>query len=102
MKSSSSKIQLASFALVLALSAVVFGQESNPVSVSVSTHTRTVADGQRLKIEGIVIRSDANSFTLQASDGTETEIVLTQKTSIRGFAGLAWIRPLVQTTSYVV
>ena len=85
----SRKIHAAAVAVVLAFTNAAFGQESNPVSVSVSTHTRTIADGQKLKIEGIVLRSGVDTFTLRASDGTETEVVLTQKTSIKSVRRVA-------------
>jgi len=87
MRSGNIQIQSIAFALVLCLSGAVLGQNSNassqPQSASNTAQTRTLSDGQQLKIEGIVIKRNADTFTLHEADGTETEVVLTDKTSIK-------------------
>jgi len=87
MRSSKTPIQFIAFALVLALSGAVFGQDSKtssqPQGSSDTTGASTVGDGQKLKIDGIVIKRDADTFTVRGSDGAETEIVLTDKTSVK-------------------
>ncbi|MBV9959945.1 MAG: hypothetical protein JO360_16075, partial [Acidobacteria bacterium] len=87
MRSSNRPIQLIVFAFALALSGHVFGQDSTALGQAQATsnrsQSRAVADRQQLKIEGIVTGLIANTFTLRGSDGTETIVVLTDKTSIK-------------------
>lgn len=87
MRRSRTKIQLIALALALALSGAVFGQvsstSSQPQGASDVSTTRIVGKGRDLKIEGIVIKRNADAFTMRESDGTETIVVLTDKTSIR-------------------
>jgi outer membrane protein OmpA-like peptidoglycan-associated protein len=87
MRRSKTPIQLSVLALVLALSSAVFGQDGNASSpspgASSDTKVRTVGDGQKLKIEGIVVKRAADTFTLRAADGTETLVVLSDKTSVK-------------------
>jgi hypothetical protein len=44
---------------------------------------RSVTDGQELKISGIVIKRDSDSFTLREPDGTETVVALTDTTIVK-------------------
>jgi outer membrane protein OmpA-like peptidoglycan-associated protein len=87
MRTKNTEIQLIAFALVLALSGAVFGQDSNassqPQSASDSTQIRIVSDGQQLKTEGIVVVRNTDTFSLRQSDGTETFVLLTDKTNIK-------------------
>jgi OOP family OmpA-OmpF porin len=86
MRSSKTTIQLMAFAFVLVLSGAVFGQDSNTSSHPRSAGTTTQAstgDGKQLKIEGIVINRNVDTFTLRGSDGTETAVVLTDKTRFK-------------------
>jgi outer membrane protein OmpA-like peptidoglycan-associated protein len=87
MRSINTKIQLIALALVLALSAVAFGQDSSastqPQSSSSASEVRKIANEQKVKIEGIVTNRNADTFTLRGLDGKETEVVLTDKTSIK-------------------
>lgn len=87
MRSSNSKIQLIVLSLALALSGAVFGQDSTALSHSQgagnAAQTRAVGDGQQLIVEGIVTKRNADTFTLRGSDGTETVVVLTDKTNVK-------------------
>lgn len=83
MRNRSKEIYSTGFVLILAFTAAVFGQDSNPVSINISTQTRTVANGQKLKVDGTVVGSNARTFTLRGSDGTEMVVVLNQKTNIK-------------------
>ena len=64
--------QLIAVVFTLAISSAVFGQD-----------TKTISDGQKLKVEGIVTERRDDAFTLRASDGSETSVVLTDQTSIK-------------------
>src|ERR1700755_2991848 len=87
MRSNKRSIQLIVLAFALALSGAVFGQDGNassqPQGAGDTTQTRTVGEGQQLKIEGIVVKRDADTFTLRGPDGTETVVALTDKTSVK-------------------
>src|SRR4051812_23006168 len=87
MRNSKTVIQLIVFTFALALSGAVYGQDGNassqPQGAGDTTQTRTVGEGQQLKIEGIVVKRDADTFTLHGSDGTDTVVALTDKTSVK-------------------
>ena len=65
-------IHLIAVVLTLAISSAVFAQDN-----------KTISDGQRLKVEGIVTERLDDVFTLRAPDGSETAVVLTDQTSIK-------------------
>src|ERR1700749_3117080 len=87
MRSSKTVIQLIALTFALALSAVAYGQDGSASGqsqgASSATQLHTVGNGQQLKIEGIVIKRDADTFTLRGPDGTETVVALTDKTSVK-------------------
>lgn len=87
MRSSKAVVQLIALTFALALSAVAYGQEGSASGQSQgaisATQLHTVGDGQQLKIEGIVVKRDADTFTLHGSDGTDTVVALTDKTSVK-------------------
>jgi outer membrane protein OmpA-like peptidoglycan-associated protein len=85
-------LQLASLACVfaLALCACVFAQSTT--NAAMSTNARTVADGQKMTIKGVVTRRDIdrNTFDVQDANGVTTTVALTDRTSIKtkgGFFG---------------
>lgn len=86
MRKSNTKFQLIAFAFILSLASAAFAQDnttSEPQKPATSAHTRTINDGQKLKITGVVIKRDADSFTLREPDGTETVVVLASKATVR-------------------
>jgi len=94
MRRRSRNFHLVALALILSLASVALAQE-NPtgelVGLKASANTRTVPDGQKLKVRGIIIKSSADSFTLREPDGTETVVALTDKTKIKA-AKKNWFR----------
>lgn len=67
--------------LALALGAIsVFAQDAQ---------TRNIAAGQKLKITGVVVSSDSNSFIVRDSVGVDTRVMMTPNTSVKekGFWG---------------
>ena len=94
MRRRSRNFHLVALALILSLASVALAQE-NPtgelVGLKASANTRTVPDGQKLKVRGIIIKSSADSFTLREPDGTETVVALTDKTNIKA-AKKDWFR----------
>jgi len=81
-----SLITLIALALAPAWWGAAFGQESNTAQSQNSTspnRIRTIGDGQRATIEGIVIKRNSDTFTLRGSDGAETIVVLTDETTVK-------------------
>ena len=81
-------------ALILSLASVALAQDNpadQPATPNASTVTRSVASGQKLKIRGVIIASNGDSFTVRESDGTETVVTLTTSTKIKA-ARKDWFR----------
>jgi hypothetical protein len=94
MRRRSRNFHLVALALILSLAGVALAQENRTgerVGLNASANTRTVPDGQKLKVRGIIIKSNADSFTLREPDGTETVVALTDKTNIKA-AKKNWFR----------
>jgi OmpA-OmpF porin, OOP family len=87
MRNRNTQILLVVLAITLSCSGVVFSQDSTALSVAPSdsntSKVRTVSDGQKIKIEGIVTTRNANTFSLRGPDGTETSVLLTDTTNIK-------------------
>ena len=70
MRRNTRNFHLVALALILSLAGVALAQE-NPtgelVALTTTANTRNVPDGQKLKVTGIVIKSNADSFTLRES-----------------------------------
>jgi outer membrane protein OmpA-like peptidoglycan-associated protein len=106
MRSNKTPIQLIAFAIALAVSGVIFGQDSNassqPKAASNTAQNQTVGDRQQEKIEGIVIERNAGTFTLRGSDGTETGVVLTDKTNVKTVRKGLFHRDKISSVSDIV
>ncbi|HEX8161482.1 MAG TPA: OmpA family protein [Pyrinomonadaceae bacterium] len=81
-----------SLGLVAALGAAAYAQGGAQGTTAVAANTRTVADGQKMTIKGVVTRRniDANTFEVQDANGVTTTVMLTDRTSIKtkgGFFG---------------
>jgi OOP family OmpA-OmpF porin len=100
MSLNSRSLQPASLALVVAaLCATAFAQTtttsgqgaSAPArTASASTNTRTVSDGQKMTVKGVVTRRDIdkNTFDVQDANGVTTTVALTDRTSIKTKGGI--------------
>jgi hypothetical protein len=75
MNSRNFKVVLLACAITLALANVGLGQDSIALSVAPSAlralATGGVSEGQKLKVEGIVINRNDESFTVRDAKGTE-------------------------------
>ena len=90
MESRNRKVLLIAFAITLAVSGSALGQDSVAISVAPSAlraleigNTAAIAEGQKLKIEGLVISQNDASFTVRDGRGTETVVVVTANTQIK-------------------
>src|SRR5678815_385035 len=94
MRRKNRNFHLVALALILSLASVALAQENptgEPVALKSSANTRNVPDGQKFKVKGIVIKSNADSFTLREPDGTETVVTVTDTTKIKA-AKKSWFR----------
>lgn len=71
------------FGLALILSPAVFGQDTNQSS----TRARTVSSGEKMKIKGVVVKRDADTFTVRDANGVDTVARLTDATSVKTKGG---------------
>ena len=87
MKGKIMKILVVTCAITLAFSTIVLGQDSVALSVSPSAlralENGGIAEGQQLRIEGIVVNRNDGSFTARDEKGTETVVVVTDKTKVK-------------------
>jgi hypothetical protein len=90
MESKNRKVLLIAFAITLAVSGIALGQDSVALSVAPSAlraleigDTAAIAEGQKLKIEGLVVSQNDASFTVRDGRGTETVVVVTASTQIK-------------------
>ena len=87
MESKNIKVLLIAIVITLAGSGLALGQDSVALSVAPSAlralETGAIAEGQELKIEGIVIDQNNQSFTVRDAKGSETVVVVTKKTVIK-------------------
>src|SRR2546421_10072512 len=73
------------FGLALVLSPLALGQDSN--NNSTATRARTVASGEKMKIKGVVVKRDADTFTVRDLTGNDTIVRLTDRTSVKSSGG---------------
>jgi OOP family OmpA-OmpF porin len=73
------------FGLALVLSPLALGQDSN--NNSTTTRARTVVSGEKMKIKGVVVKRDADTFTVRDLTGNDTVVRLTDKTSVKSSGG---------------
>ena len=72
------------FGLALVLSPMAFAQDSTNSS---TTRARTVASGEKMKFKGVVVKRDADTFTVRDLNGTDTVVRLTDRTSVKTNGG---------------
>src|SRR5437899_3388221 len=72
------------FGLALVLSPLALGQDNNK---SAATRARTVASGEKMKIKGVVVKRDADTFTVRDLTGDDTIVRLTDRTSVKSSGG---------------
>jgi outer membrane protein OmpA-like peptidoglycan-associated protein len=87
MKSKNKQILFVALAVTLACSGLVLGQDSVTLSVAPSAlhalDTGGIAEGKKVKIEGIVTNRNGDTFTIRDSRGAETTVAITDKTKFR-------------------
>src|SRR5947209_10417494 len=61
--------------------------DSGQSTAAQSTNARTVSDGQKMTIKGVVTRRDADTFVVRDANGVDTTVRLTDKTSVKSKGG---------------
>ena len=86
-QSKNTKVLLIGFVITLAASGLALGQDSVAVSVEPSAlhalETGGIAERQKVNVEGIIINRHDQSFTVRDAKGTETVVVVNDKTVIK-------------------
>src|SRR5438094_7951111 len=72
------------FGLAFVLSPLALGQDNNK---STASRARTVSSGEKMKIKGVVVKRDADTFTVRDLTGNDTIVRLTDKTSVKANGG---------------
>src|ERR1044071_4384865 len=70
------------FTLALTISPLALAQTDNN-----STRARSVANGEKMKIKGVVVKRDADTFTVRDLTGNDTVVRLTDRTSVKSNGG---------------
>src|SRR5882672_8902151 len=71
------------FGLALILSPMAFAQSNS----STTTRSRSVSSGEKMKIKGVVVKRDADTFTVRDLTGNDTIVRLTDRTSVKTNGG---------------
>src|SRR2546421_12506979 len=74
------------FGLALVLSPLALGQDSTNNDNN-QTRARSVASGEKMKIKGVVVKRDADTFTVRDLTGNDTVVRLTDRTSVKSNGG---------------
>src|SRR5437762_4628715 len=75
------------FGLALALSPLAFGQDSTQTKPTDASRARSVSSGENMKVKGVVVRRDADTFTVRDLNGADTVVRLTDRTSVKSSGG---------------
>ena len=75
-------------ALILVGTSLAFGQGSgNQNSGYLNTNLRSVPSGAKMKFKGVVVRRDADTFTVRDRSRADYQVLLTDDTSIKTYGG---------------
>jgi len=73
--------------MMLALNSAALGQESQSRDTGVRPGNRVITSGARTKVSGIIIRREADTFSVADDSNTETVVLLTDRTSVKSKGG---------------
>ena len=72
---------------VLLISASMALSRSQPSATTGSSNSRTVSSGEKMKIKGVVVRRDADTFVIRDANGVDTTVRLSDRTSVKSNGG---------------
>jgi OmpA-OmpF porin, OOP family len=74
--------------ILLSGTSLVFGQTVSQQNTRDRTvNTRSVPSGSKMKFKGVVVRRDADTFTVRDRSRTDYQVLLTDNTSIKTYGG---------------
>jgi OOP family OmpA-OmpF porin len=86
--SASSRLFASIVLLVLASVSPVLAQDTKPPSQSRDTsHTRSMANGQKATIRGSILRRESDTFTIRDDRDMDTIVLMTDQTSVKSKGG---------------
>ncbi len=68
---------------VLLISASMALSQSQSAATASSTNSRTIASGEKMKIKGVVVRRDADTFAMRDANGVDTTVRLSDRASVK-------------------
>lgn len=77
-----SQIFALAFCLILSGATLAFGQDD-----TANVQTRSVSSGQKMKVKGVVVRRDADTFTVRDANNVDTVVRLVDRTSVKSNGG---------------
>ena len=86
-KISRSTMLVCGLTLVLSGAPLVFGQVSTQPTRDRTANIRAVPNGEKMKFKGVVIKRDADTFVVRDRNRMDTQILLTDDTSVRTHGG---------------
>ncbi len=81
------KFKVFSSAAVLALGLLFFSAPLAHSQDTITTGSRTVASGEKLKLKGVVTRRDSDTFVIRDINGVDTVVRLDDRTSVKTKGG---------------
>jgi len=77
------------FGLALALSPLAIGQTSTQTGnqPTNASSARSVSSGEKMKLKGVVVKRDADTFVVRDLNNVDTVVRLTDRTSVKTFGG---------------
>jgi outer membrane protein OmpA-like peptidoglycan-associated protein len=81
------KLRMFSFLLLVMGLLILSAPAALSQDTTATVGSRTVASGQKLKIKGVVVRRDSDTFTVRDNNGVDTIVQLTDRTSVKAKGG---------------
>jgi outer membrane protein OmpA-like peptidoglycan-associated protein len=78
---------VASTALAVSVLLITASMAVSQSPTTSSSNSRTVASGQKMKIKGVVVRRDADTFVIRDANGVDTTVRLSDRTSVKSNGG---------------
>src|SRR5882672_3603528 len=73
--------------LITAGMAMASSQSKQPAKTTSTGNSRTVSSGEKMKLKGVVIRRDSDSFLLRDANGVDTTVKMSDATSVKANGG---------------
>jgi len=78
---------VASTALAVSVLLITASMALSQSPTTSSSNSRTIASGQKMKVKGVVVRRDADTFIIRDANGVDTTVRLSDTTSVKSNGG---------------